>query len=103
MADLISVKDIPKRAVELQNLGVDYICVHTGVDMQKSGKTPLGDLKELLSVIPKAMGAVAGGINMKTLESYKTENPAILIAGGSLANAIDLRAAVIEMKDSINA
>lgn len=35
MADLICVKNITQRSRELVAMGVDYVCVHTGVDMQK--------------------------------------------------------------------
>ena len=45
LADLICVRDIPGRAKELADMGVDYIGVHTGVDMQKAGRTPLKDLE----------------------------------------------------------
>lgn len=35
LADLICVENIPKKSKQLIDLGVDYIGVHTGVDMQK--------------------------------------------------------------------
>jgi 3-hexulose-6-phosphate synthase len=101
MADLICITDIPKRAKELEAMGIDLISVHTAVDVQKLGKTPLGDLKELVSAVPASMSAVAGGVNMKTIASYKAENPAIIIAGGSLTNANDIRAAAKEMKEAL--
>ncbi len=100
-ADLICVTDIPRRAKELLVLGVDIIGVHTGVDMQKAGKTPLGDLRELVSAIPSNMAAVAGGVSMKTIKDYTAENPDIIIAGGSLYHAPDIRKAVIEMKEAM--
>ncbi len=37
LADIIAVKDIESRAKELDELGVDYICVHTGYDLQAAG------------------------------------------------------------------
>lgn len=98
MADLICVEDIPRRAVELQQLGIDLICVHTAVDVQKLGKTPLGDLRELNSAVPAEMTAVAGGVKLSTIKSYVAEKPAIIIAGGALYNAPDIRQAVIDMK-----
>lgn len=98
MADLIGVKNIQERARELQELGIDYIAVHTAFDVQKKGRTPLGDLKELLQAVPADMCAVAGGVNLKTLPDYVELNPAIIIAGGALYNAPDVRKAVLEMK-----
>lgn len=98
MADLISVEDIGTRARKLKKLGIDYIAVHTGVDMQKQGKTPLGDLKELVKAVPSTMCAVAGGVKLETLDQYVQVSPEIIIAGGSLAGAEDVRKAALEMK-----
>ena len=37
---MIYVKDLAKRAYEVDGLGVDYICVHTGYDLQVAGESP---------------------------------------------------------------
>lgn len=102
MADLISVEDIAGRAKELKELGVDYIAVHTGVDTQKRGKTPLGDLRELVKAVPASMCAVAGGVKLETLEDYVRESTAIVIAGGALAGAADVRKAVLAMQQKMD-
>lgn len=102
MADLICVTDIPKRAKELEAMGMDLISVHTAVDVQRLGNTPLDDLKELVSAVPPSISAVAGGISMKTIDAFKKQRPAVIIAGGSLTGAQDLRAAVMEMKNAIS-
>lgn len=102
MADLISVEDIAGRAKELLELGIDYIAVHTGVDMQKRGKTPLSDLRELVKAVPASVCAVAGGVKLETLEDYVNERPEIIIAGGALAGAADIRKAVLEMKQKMD-
>jgi 3-hexulose-6-phosphate synthase len=101
MADLICVTDIPRRAKELFGMGMDYICVHTAVDVQRSGKTPLDDLKELVSAIPPERAAVAGGISLSSLDKYVALKPDIVIAGSSLLKAPDMRAAVVEMKEKM--
>ena len=41
MVDLIGVKDKVKRAKELEKLGVDYLCIHVGIDEQMIGKKPI--------------------------------------------------------------
>ncbi len=98
LADLICVKDIAGRSKELINMNVDYIGVHTGVDMQKEGRTPLKDLKELVDAIDPKRTAVAGGVKLTTIEEYTALNPEIIIAGGALYNAENIRKATIEMK-----
>ena len=101
MADLICVQDIPGRSRQLISMGVDIIAVHTGVDMQRSGRTPLSDLKELILAVEPDRCAVAGGIRMETLSDYTALNPGIIIAGSALYQAPDIRSAVIEMKKGL--
>ncbi len=101
MADLISVHDIKKRAGELIALGVDYVCVHTALDVQQQGRTPLGDLRELVCAIPCEKSAVAGGVSLKTIDEYKALNPAIVIVGGGITKADDVRAAVKSFNEKI--
>ena len=99
MADLICVKNITQRSRELVDMGVDYICVHTGVDMQKQGRTPLQDLTELVSAIDSSRAAVAGGVSLATIDSYKALNPAIIIAGSAIYDAPDIRGTAVRMKE----
>ena len=101
MADLLGVIDIKARALQLKNLGADYIAVHTGVDVQAQGRTPYKDLTELINAVPAEMCAVAGGVNLETIEQYAALQPAIIIAGGALCNAPDIREAAIRMKEKI--
>ncbi len=101
MADLISVSDIARRAPELLKLGVDYVCVHTGVDVQARGVTPLDQLRTLCGAIPSERAAVAGGIRPDTLADYLAQKPAIIIMGGALCGAADPRAAALDVKRAI--
>lgn len=96
MADLLNVADLSRRAPELLALGVDYVCVHTAVDVQGQGRTPLGELRELVRAIPPERAAVAGGISPDTIDAYLAEQPAIVIMGNALCGAEDVRAAALE-------
>ena len=102
LADLLCVTDIPKRSVELIDMDVDYIGVHTGVEMQKQGHTPLEDLRELVRAVGPERAAVAGGVTLQTLPDYTAENPEIIIADSALYKANDVRAAVLQMKEVLN-
>ena len=68
---------------------------------RSSGRTPLSDLKELIQAVAPDRCAVAGGIRMETLTDYTALNPGIIIAGGALYQAADIRSAVIEMKKGL--
>lgn len=89
VADMICVERLKERAKELEKLGVDVIAVHTGVDQQAAGRTPLGDLKELRSCVTCAQLAVAGGIRISVLEDYLKYGPEILIVGAGIVHAKD--------------
>ncbi|MBY4797663.1 orotidine 5'-phosphate decarboxylase [Collinsella sp. AGMB00827] len=102
MTDLMCVENIAARAKELVEMGIDLVAVHTGVDQQAQGRTPLGDLQQLVGAIDSKMSAVAGGVSMDTVADYVALEPGIVIAGGSLYNAVDVRSAVIEMKEELS-
>lgn len=89
VADMICVQDLVKRAGELEELGVHGIAVHTGVDQQAQGRTPLEDLKTLRAVVKRAELFVAGGISLGTISAYCEAGADVLIVGGAIANAED--------------
>ena len=50
--DMINVPDKAKRAVEVEKLGVSYICLHMGIDQQMKGEEPpLDILKKVVSEV----------------------------------------------------
>lgn len=87
MADMICVMDFESQIRRLEELGVNILAVHTGVDQQALGRTPLGDLIELKKRCKKSGVAVAGGITVDTVESYLQNAPDILIVGNGIVNA----------------
>ncbi|MGM9640186.1 MAG: 3-hexulose-6-phosphate synthase [Faecousia sp.] len=89
VADLICVQDIPAKVAELEAMGVDGIAVHTGVDQQKRGRTPLDDLKLVKECAKRAEVFVAGGISLATVPAYMALAPDVLIVGGAIGNAAD--------------
>ncbi len=101
MADMICVSDVKTRAVELDIMGVDYICLHTAIDVQNTGKTPYDELAQVMTVLKNAKAAVAGGVNLESIPLTKKYGAEIVVAGGALTKAADLRAAVIEMENAI--
>ncbi len=102
MADLICIEDIEARAKKLLKIGVDLIGIHTGVDMQKEGRSPLKELSLLSSKIESSLITVAGGIKINTVDEYIAFHPGVVIAGGALCNAENIRQAVLEMKGRFN-
>ncbi|MDL4839973.1 3-hexulose-6-phosphate synthase [Aquibacillus rhizosphaerae] len=101
LVDLIAVKDIEKRAKEVDALGVDYICVHTGYDLQAVGKNSFEDLLKIKSVVKNAKTAVAGGIKLETLPEVVKAQPDLVIVGGGIANQEDKKGVAAEMQQMI--
>ena len=97
-ADLIGVDDLAAKAQLCLTLGVDLIGVHTGVDRQKQGGTPLKDLTLLAEKIDPSKIAVAGGVSLQTIDDYVRLKPGIIIAGSALYNAADIKQAALAMK-----
>lgn len=99
---MIAVQDIETRAGELDQLGVDYICVHTGYDLQAVGKDSFEDLAAIKKVVKHAKTAIAGGIKLETLPEVINHNPDLIIVGGGITGQDDQAAAAKQIKELIN-
>ena len=98
MVDMIEVPNLAERAKEIDQMGVDYICVHTAFDVQATGKDPLDELKLIKGVLKHAGAAVAGGVKLATIDAIAAEKPEIIVVGGYICNAKDRAAAAKELK-----
>ncbi|MGP7818240.1 3-hexulose-6-phosphate synthase [Niallia sp. 01092] len=101
LVDMIAVKDIKTRAQELDELGVDYICVHTGYDLQAVGKNSFDDLKAIKSVVKQAKTAVAGGIKLDTLSEVIAAQPDLIIVGGGITGQENIKETASQFKELI--
>lgn len=101
LVDMIAVKDIATRAKELDELGVDYICVHTGYDLQAEGQNSFKDLATIKSVVKNAKTAVAGGIKLETLAEVIKAQPDLVIVGGGITGQEDIKAVAAQMQKMI--
>ena len=89
VADMMCVQNVPEKVAQLERQGMHGIAVHTGVDQQKRGRTPLEDLKELTELCNHAKISAVGGIASGTIESYTALKPEVIVVGGAIANAKD--------------
>ena len=100
MVDLIGVKNKIERAKKLEKLGVDYLCIHVGIDEQMTGKKPT----DILSSIIKSTNtpvAVAGGLNSETVVDVVKAGASIIIVGGAITKAKDVAKATKIIKKAI--
>lgn len=87
--DMLGAEDFKKKAEEIDAMGPDYIGVHCGFDLQELGQSPLEELHLLRAVVKNAEAAVAGGIELSTIEEIAKERPAILICGKGITKVED--------------
>lgn len=102
MVDMINVKDIEGRAKEIDALGVDYVCVHSGYDHQAAGKNSFEELLAIKRVVKHAKTAIAGGIKLSTLPEVIKAEPDLVIVGGGITSQEDKKATAAEMKKLVS-
>jgi 3-hexulose-6-phosphate synthase len=103
VVDMICVPDLPGRIRELEALGVQGLAVHTGVDQQAAGRTPLDDLRLMTACVRRAKISVAGGIRPGTAAEYAACRPEVLIVGGGIVHAPDPVAAAAAIARQLRA
>ena len=86
LVDLINVAEPVRRAREVEHLGADVIGVHTGIDQQRVGRSPLDDLRRVRNAV-KASISVAGGISRATIQEVVEMAPEIVIVGGAITSS----------------
>jgi len=101
MVDLISVKDKVKRAKELEKLGIDYLCMHVGIDEQMIGRKPIEILSSLVKTTDIPI-AVAGGLNSETVADVVKAGASIIIVGGAITKAKNVAEETKRIKKAIS-
>lgn len=87
LVDLIAVKNVVKRTKEIMKLGVDYIGVHTGIDMQGK-ESVLVNLKKVSKIVGgKVKVVVAGGINIKNIGKIIEYDVDVVVVGSAITKA----------------
>lgn len=85
--DTINTPNLDERVAILENMNVDRISVHVGVDEQTLGRTPLDELRQVKRIANCSTISVAGGIDVETIDKYIAEEPEIVIVGSGITNA----------------
>ncbi len=101
LVDMIAVKDLATRAKEVDEFGVDYICVHTGYDLQAVGKNSFEDLRTIKKAVKNAKTAIAGGIKLSTLQEAIDQNPDLIIVGGGITTVENKKEVASQMQQLI--
>lgn len=101
MCDVMLCPDKPQRAREAEQMGVDYIIVHTGFDERNMvpGLSPLDDLEEILAAVSIPVQAV-GGLSIEQAIQTLDMGAQIVVFGAPLVISGDaFRAASNDFED----
>jgi len=101
MVDVIGVDNKVERAKELEKLGVDYICVHVGIDEQMRGENPIEITKEIVKNVDIPV-AIAGGLNSETVVDAVNAGASIIIVGGAITKAPNVTEATRMIKKAMS-
>jgi len=101
MMDLLTVPDPVKRSKELEKLGVDYICVHAGIDQQMTGRDNIDLLSQILKEVTLPVAA-AGGIDADSGADAVSSGAAIVIVGGNVVRSADVTGSARKIREAID-
>lgn len=100
IADLITIENPETVLKKLENLKVDYIGIHTGIDQQKEGKNPLNKLENIKNKKNTPI-AVAGGLDTEEAAEAVQLGASILIIGSAITSAENPKKKSQEILNSI--
>lgn len=101
VGDLINVADPVARARDLEALGVDYIDVHTPIDVQMQGRFPFDTLRAIAEAVHTPL-CVAGGVTSATAPDAVASGAAVVIVGGAITKATDATAATRALRAALD-
>ena len=103
MADLLSVDDPVNRAKKLEELGIECICVHAGIDQQMKGMDALAVLKEVADAVgAEVTVAVAGGLDSEDAAKAASLGADIIIVGGAITRSDNVTSSAEAIRDAID-
>ena len=89
MVDMIGVSNLAERVRELDEMGFDYILVHTAHDMLNCISAPLDALKVIQENVRRAKAGISGGITVGQMPEIAAAHPDWIVVGSALYQAKD--------------
>ncbi len=103
MADLLSVDDPINRAKKLEELGIECICVHVGIDQQMKGMDALAILKDVVDAVGAEVEiAVAGGLDSEDAAKAASLGADTIIIGGAITRSGNVASSAEEIRRAID-
>ena len=121
MADLTGIADVATRARELEELGVCYLCAHTGFEDRQLASNPLSDaqpgitrriltalgyddpLRELdlirANTTGTALPAIVGRIDEENIDQVVERGPELILIGRAIVGAVAPAQAAADLRE----
>ena len=99
--DLLGIADCVSRSIEAEKWGADFVGIHTAIDEQMQGSSPFERLIEVCSKVNIPV-AVAGGMNSETVADAVNAGAKIIIVGGAICKATNIKTATENIKRAIS-
>ena len=89
MVDVIGVPKLYDRCLELDDMGFDYILLHTAHDMLNCISAPIEALKVIKANVKHAKAGISGGITPEQMPEIAAVQPDWVVVGSGLTLAKD--------------
>ncbi|MHB8792199.1 MAG: 3-hexulose-6-phosphate synthase [Thermoleophilia bacterium] len=101
IVDMIEVADPVERARQVEEMGADYVGIHTAIDQQMQGKADLELIRRVKDAVSIPV-SVAGGINSETAADAAAAGADIIVVGGAIIKAADAELAARQIRQAID-
>ncbi len=101
MVDIMNVDDPVRRAKEMEEMGVDYVCVHVGIDQQMQGMDTLNLLEKVSAAINTQL-AVAGGVDAEMASEAVNLGAEVIIVGGNITRSANVKESTTKIRESMD-
>ena len=101
MVDLLEVPEFLLRAKEIEQMGADYLGLHTSIDEQMQGKISFEKVSQLTQEVNVPV-AVAGGINSENACKAVEAGATVVVVGGAITKSEDAQKATQQIKKAID-
>jgi len=100
VTDVMELPDPITRAKQVRDLGVSGINLHTPIDRQMRAADSFAQLRELVKAVDIPV-SVAGGINSENAALAVEAGARVVVIGGSITKAVDVKQATQDIKRAI--
>ncbi|MHC1579658.1 MAG: 3-hexulose-6-phosphate synthase [Candidatus Alkanophagales archaeon] len=101
MVDIMNHEDPVRRAREVVEMGVDYVCVHVGIDQQMMGMDPLDILQKVAEQVSVPI-AVGGGLDAEGAAAAVSMGADIVIVGGNIIRSANVTESARRIREAID-